>query len=78
MSQSRFISLVEAGTNVAVGYLLALTTQFAVSPMPGVDLRTRKILLIGLAFTGVSIVRSHLLRRLFDSLAYRERGDART
>lgn len=65
MSRSRAMSLVEAATNVIVGYLIALATQFAVVPMVGIGARTRQMLPVGLAFTVVSLTRSFLLRRLF-------------
>ena len=35
MRQSRLMSLVEAGTNVAVGLLVAVTTEIVVFPMLG-------------------------------------------
>jgi len=77
MSQSRTMSLVEALTNVAVGYGLAVATQAAVFPLVGVEIRTRQMLLVELAFTLVSIVRGYVLRRLFNRLASRGRRHAR-
>ena len=68
MSQSRVMSLVEALTNVVVGYALAVATQVAVFPLVGVEIRVRQALVVGLAFTLVSIVRSYALRRLFNRL----------
>jgi membrane protein implicated in regulation of membrane protease activity len=78
MSQSRAMSLVEALTNVVVGYVLAVATQFAVFPLVGVEIRTRQMLLVGLAFTLVSILRSYVLRRLFDRLTRKEARHAGT
>ncbi|MCA9237757.1 MAG: hypothetical protein KDA44_19925 [Planctomycetales bacterium] len=69
MTQSRAMSLVEALTNVVVGYALAVATQFAVFPLFGVTMRTRQMLVVGLVFTAVSVVRSYALRRLFNRLA---------
>lgn len=68
MRQSRAMSLLEAATNVTVGYGVALATQFAVFPVVGIEARTRQMLLVGLVFTAVSLARSYLLRRLFDRL----------
>jgi uncharacterized membrane protein len=78
MSQSRAMSLVEALTNVVVGYVLAVATQFAVFPLVGVEIRTRQMLLVGLAFTLVSILRNYVLRRLFERLTRREARHARS
>jgi hypothetical protein len=65
MTQSRKMSLVEAVTNVAVGYGLAVVTQIIVFPWFGLEAALGEHLAIGMAFVGVSLVRSYLLRRLF-------------
>ncbi len=69
MSQSRGMSLVEAGTNVLVGWLVALATQLAVFPLVGLQASVAQNLAIGTVFTAVSLVRGYLLRRLFERLA---------
>jgi len=74
MKQSRFMSLVEATTNVVVGYLLVIATQIAVFPWFGIDAGLSDHLTIGLAFVGVSLVRGYLLRRLFERLGKRLSG----
>jgi hypothetical protein len=74
MKQSRFMSLVEATTNVVVGYLLAIATQIAVFPWFGIDAGLSDHLTIGLAFVGVSLARGYLLRRLFERLGKRLSG----
>jgi len=66
MKQSRTMSLVEAATNVVVGYVLAVATQIVVFPWFGIETGLAEHLTIGLAFVGVSLVRGYLLRRLFD------------
>jgi hypothetical protein len=78
MSQSRAVSLVEALTNVVVGYALAVATQFAVFPLIGVEIRTRQMLVVGLVFTAVSIIRSYVLRRLFNRLGAKGQRRARS
>ncbi len=67
MKQSRFMSLAESIANVAVGYLLALATQVIVFPLFGIKASLSEHLAIGAAFTGVSILRSYTLRRLFEA-----------
>ncbi len=68
MSQSRAMSLVEATTNVVVGYALAIATQIVVFPWFGIETGLAEHLTIGLAFVGVSLVRGYLLRRLFEAI----------
>jgi hypothetical protein len=67
MKQSRKASLAEALTNTAIGYLVALLTQLVAFPLVGVQASMGQNLTIGLVFTGVSIVRSYVLRRLFEA-----------
>jgi hypothetical protein len=67
MKQSRFMSLVESITNIAVGYVLAIATQVIVFPLFGIKASLCEHLAIGAAFTGISIVRSYMLRRLFEA-----------
>ena len=66
MKQSRIMSLIEAATNVIVGYALAIATQMVVFPWFGIKTGLAEHLSIGLAFVGVSLVRGYLLRRLFE------------
>lgn len=66
MTQSRRISLVEAAANVIVGYALAVGMQIAVFPLFGIHIALGDQLAIGLAFTGVSLARGYVLRRLFE------------
>ena len=68
MTQSRRLSLVEAITNVAVGYVLAVITQIMVFPWFGIHPSLGENLAIGSIFTGISLVRSYALRRLFERL----------
>ena len=66
MAQSRRGSLIEAVTNTVVGYALAVVTQFAVFPILGLQVGVVENLGLGLVFTTVSLIRSYVLRRLFD------------
>jgi hypothetical protein len=71
MTQSRAMSLVEAATNVVVGYGLAVVTQIVVFPWFGIEAALGEHLAIGLAFVGVSLARGYLLRRLFETIRMR-------
>jgi hypothetical protein len=77
MKQSRLMSLVEAVTNVAVGYGLAVVTQIIVFPWFGLEAALGEHLAIGMAFVGVSLVRSYLLRRLFERITVAIRSGGR-
>lgn len=66
MTQSRRMSLIEAVTNVAVGYVLAVTTQIVVFPWFGLHPSLGENLALGAVFVGISLLRSYALRRLFE------------
>jgi hypothetical protein len=78
MNQSRIMSLVEAATNVIIGYVLAILTQIIVFPWFGIEAGLVEHMSIGLVFLGVSLARGYLLRRLFEAIRVRhaERGNA--
>ena len=60
------ISLLEALTNVVVGYALAVLTQLIVFPWFGLTASLQDNLAIGAAFVGISLIRSYALRRVFE------------
>jgi uncharacterized protein (DUF2062 family) len=62
------MSLVEAIASVAVGYGVAVTAQIAVFPLFGLEVALSENLVIGCVFTGVSLIRSYVIRRLFEAL----------
>jgi len=66
MTQSRRMSAVESLANVAVGYGVAIATQVAVFPLFGLAASIGDNLAIGGIFTVVSLVRSYVLRRVFN------------
>ncbi len=72
--QPRWLSLVEAVTNIVVGYCLAVLTQVLAFPMFGVSVSLGENLGIGAVFTVVSLVRSFVLRRAFNTFLARSAG----
>ena len=64
--QSRRQSLIEAITNVMVGYVLAVMTQLVVFQWFGLQASLSDNLAIGAIFVMISLVRSYALRRLFE------------
>lgn len=71
MKQSRAMSLVESVANVIVGYGVAVATQILIFPMFGLHMTLAQNLKMGLVFTGISIIRSFALRRLFERIRVR-------
>lgn len=65
------MSFVEAITNVAVGYGVAVATQIIIFPWFGLRASLSDSLAMGAIFTLASIVRSYSLRRLFERLRAR-------
>lgn len=66
--QSRLGSFFESLANVVLGYGVAVGAQLLVFPLFGVVIPLSSNLAIGIIFTLVSLVRSYLLRRLFNYL----------
>ncbi len=69
MSQSRLHSAIESVTNVAIGYGVALAGQIVVFPLVGVEASMSQNLVIGAAFTAISLARSYVVRRVFNRWA---------
>ena len=72
--QSRWMSLLEGITNIAVGYGVAVLTQVLVFPLFGLSVSLGENLGIGAVFTVVSLIRSFALRRAFNALVARSAG----
>ena len=66
--QSRRMSMIEAVTNVLVGYGVAVLAQLAVFPLFGIAVSLGDNLAIGAAFTVISLARSYAVRRLFNAI----------
>lgn len=71
MAQTRLGSFVEAWANIVVGFAVNWTANMLILPLFGfTTLTAAKALGIGLAFTGVSLVRQYVLRRYFNGLKF--------
>ena len=71
MKQSRGMSMVEAVANVAIGFGVAIGTQALGFPGFGIEIGAGSHLALGGGFTGVFLIRSYALRRLFEELRMR-------
>jgi hypothetical protein len=65
-TQTRRHSALEALTNVAVGYGVAVTAQIIIFPLYGLVIPLHDNLTMGGIFTVISLIRSYALRRLFN------------
>jgi hypothetical protein len=66
MSQSKFTNLIESATNILIGYWCAVLTQLIVFPVMGINVSFKKNMMIGLVFTLISLLRSYVIRRIFN------------
>ncbi len=74
MKQSRLMSLIEAVTNVVVGYGLAVLTQVLAFPAFGLHATLSQNLQLATLFSVISVLRSFLLRRAFEATRVRATG----
>jgi hypothetical protein len=72
--QSRAMSLLEAITNVVIGFLIAVFTQMLVFPLFSLQVSLTDNFLIGCIFTAVSLTRTYVLRRFFEHICVRANG----
>lgn len=69
--QTKLGSLVEAHANVFVGFGINFAANMLILPLFGFhDLTLGKNLVIGVLYTGISLVRQFVLRRYFNSLKW--------
>lgn len=66
MSQTRRRSLLEAGANIAIGCSISWTATMIVLPAYGYPVTASHATGMTAVFTGISLIRSYLLRRLFN------------
>lgn len=64
--QSKTNSLKEALTNVAIGFVVALASQLVIFPAHGIIVELETNLSIGAWFTGVAVIRSYVVRRVYN------------
>lgn len=71
MKQSRAMSLIEAIANVAIGFWIAVAVQALVFPLFGFHAAPAQHLALSAIFTSVSLIRSFVLRRVFEAIRHR-------
>ena len=68
MTQTRTQSLAETLASVAIGYIVAVISQLVILPWFGVELTLSENFTVALWFTGVSIARGYVARRVFNRI----------
>ena len=68
MRQTRLGSWLEAWANIAVGFGVNWLANMIVLPAFGFHVTGSQAFHIGLVFTAISLVRSYLLRRVFNRI----------
>lgn len=67
MSQSKTESFVEAVINVVIGFSINYFANLLIFPLFGMHISAGDNFLMGLIYTGISVVRSYLIRRYFNA-----------
>ncbi len=65
--QSKKQSLIETLTSVFVGWLIGVILNLTVLPLFDYNITVTDSLLVSLIFTAVSVIRSYIIRRFFNS-----------
>lgn len=68
MSQTRLGSWLEAWANIAVGFAINWCANMLVLPLFGFHVTGSQAFGIGVIFTVISLVRSYVLRRVFNRI----------
>jgi hypothetical protein len=68
VGQSKKMSITESILNVLIGFGIAILAQYLVFPLFGINVGLAQHLGIAVVFTGVSLIRSYVLRRFFNWL----------
>jgi hypothetical protein len=71
MNQTRLGSLIEAVMNVAIGFAINFCANLVILPLIGFDISVGQNLFIGVLYTVISVARSYVVRRWFNSMLHR-------
>lgn len=74
MTQSKLGSLVEALTNIVIGLGVGFVSNIVVLPLFGYHVSLTDGFLISVVFTVISLVRSYVVRRVFNKYNFFSKG----
>lgn len=66
--QTKIQSLLESVVNIFIGFIIAVLSQIMIFPLFDIHTTTAENIEIAIYFTFVGLVRSYLLRRMFNYL----------
>ena len=70
MSQTRLGSFIEACINILIGFGINFGMNLLILPLFGFHISLVNNFYMGLLYTGVSIIRSYVIRRWFNSMIH--------
>lgn len=70
--QSRIMSFVESWVNIIVGFSINFIANLVFFPMFGWSITVVENLTLGVIYTAISLVRSYVLRRLFNKITLKQ------
>ena len=70
--QKKSHSFIEVCLNTAIGYVIAVSAQILIFPYFDIHASFESNLKIGMIFTVISIIRSYVMRRLFNYIGCRK------
>jgi len=70
MSQTRLGSFIEACINIVIGFVINFCMNLIILPLFGFHITLLDNFYMGLLYTNVSIVRSYVIRRWFNSMIH--------
>lgn len=66
--QSRYMSMIEVATNIAIGLVVSFISQIVIFKLYDIHISVTQNVEITIWFTVISIIRSYLVRRWFNSM----------
>lgn len=66
--QSRLVSLVEAITNTAIGFVVTMSVYPIINRICGIEMNIGQATLSTFLFTIVSVIRGYVIRRFFNNM----------
>ena len=67
MNQTKLGSFYESAINVLIGAMVAITSQYLVFPLFGIEIPLSSHIGITCWFTAISVIRSYVIRRWFNA-----------
>ena len=73
VGQTPRVAIIEAWTNIAIGFSVNFCANFLLFPLVGVNVSAADNFMLGWCYTAISVVRSYLVRRFFNFVEWSQR-----